>query len=172
MAQKDKKETVDEAYRLAEGFERKCTGCAQSVVAGLLDALGIEEEGVFRAASGLADGIGLTGDGSCGALAGGCMILSLLFGRERENHEDMLRPMKSYRKCKKLHDDFIDQYGSCRCFDIQEKLMGRTYDMYDPEDLQEAFESGMIETCSGVVGRAASKAAELILYDEEEDDDW
>ena len=29
---------VDEAQRLAAEYERKCTGCAQSVVAGLLDA--------------------------------------------------------------------------------------------------------------------------------------
>ena len=52
MAEKDKKEIAEEAYRLAEDYERRCTGCAQSVVAGMLDALGMEDEGVFKAASG------------------------------------------------------------------------------------------------------------------------
>ena len=38
---------VEKAQRLAAEYERKCTGCAQSVVAGLLDALGIEGDMVF-----------------------------------------------------------------------------------------------------------------------------
>jgi C_GCAxxG_C_C family probable redox protein len=158
---------VEEAYRLAKEYEATCTGCAQSVVAGLLDAMGIQEEGVFKAASGLADGIGLTGDGSCGALTGGCMVLGLLFGRERKDHRDMMKPMRSYLLCKELHDFFVVNYGSARCHDIQERLMGRTYDLYDPQQLQEAFRSGMLEHCSEVVGRAARKAAELIIEERE-----
>jgi C_GCAxxG_C_C family probable redox protein len=171
MPEKDQTEIAEEAQRLAEEYERKCTGCAQSVVAGLLDAVGIEDagEGVFKAASGLADGIGLTGDGSCGALTGSCMVIGLLFGRERKDHGDMMKPMKSYLMCKELHGDFVERYGSCRCFDIQEKLMGRTYNMYDPKELQEAFKSGMMDHCSKVVGGAARKAAEMILAEREED---
>lgn len=163
MPEKDQANIVEEAHRLAKEYERKCTGCAQSIVAGLFDALGIEDENVFKAASGLADGIGLTGDGSCGALTGGCMVISLVFGRERKDHQDMMKPIKSYLMCKELHGDFIERYGSCRCYDIQEKLMSRTYNMYDPEELKEAFKSGMIEHCSGVIGHAAQKAAEMIL---------
>ena len=171
MPEKDQAETVEEAQRLAAEYERKCTGCAQSVVAGLLDALGIEDadEGVFRAASGLADGIGLTGDGSCGALTGGCMVIGLLFGRERKDHQDMMKPMQSYLMCKELLGDFVEQYGSCRCYDIQEKLMGRTYNMYDPQQLKEAFKSGMMDHCSGVVGRATSKAAGMILREQDKE---
>jgi C_GCAxxG_C_C family probable redox protein len=169
MPEKDPAEIIEEAHRLAKEYEKKCTGCAQSVVAGLLDALGIEDESVFKAASGLADGIGLTGDGSCGALTGGCMVMGLLFGRERKDHEDMMKPMKSYLMCKELHEDFMKQYGSCRCFDIQEKLMGRTYNMYDPEELKEAFKSGMMEHCSGVVGRSAEKTAKMILEERDKE---
>ncbi len=171
MAQKDNEALVEKAAQLAEEYERKCTGCAQSAVAGLLDALGIEDadEGVFRAASGLADGIGLTGDGSCGALTGSCMVIGRVLGRERKDHEDMMKPMKSYLMCKEMHGDFIERYGSCRCYDIQEKLMGRTYDMYDPEQLQEAFKTGMMDHCSKVVGNAARKAAELILAEREKE---
>jgi C_GCAxxG_C_C family probable redox protein len=169
MPEKDQAEMVEEASSLAADYEKKCTGCAQSVVAGLLDTLGIEDEGVFKAASGMADGIGLTGDGSCGALTGGCMVMGLIFGRERKDHQDMMKPMQSYLMCKELLGDFVQQYGSCRCYDIQEKLMGRTYNMYDPEQLKEAFQSGMMEHCSGVVGRAARKAMELILQEQDKE---
>lgn len=167
MAGKNKEEIIEEAYELSKGYEQKCTGCAQSAVAGLLDALGVESEDVFKAASGLADGIGLTGDGSCGALTGCSMVIGLIFGREREDHQDIMKPMKSYLMCKEIHDDFIDRYGSCRCYDIQEKLMGRTYDMYDPKQLEEAFKSGMMGHCSEVVGSAVRKTAELILEEKE-----
>ena len=171
MQEREQEKLAEKAQQMAADYERRCTGCAQSVVAGLLDALGIEDpgEGVFRAASGLADGIGLTGDGSCGALTGGCMVIGLLFGRERKDHQDMMKPMKSYLMCKELLEDFVQQYGSNRCYDIQKKLMGRTFNMYDPKELQEAFTSGMMEHCSGVVGRSARKAAELILAEREKE---
>jgi C_GCAxxG_C_C family probable redox protein len=163
MADEKAQEIVEKAGRLAEEYEKTCTGCAQSAVAGLLDALGIENEEVFRAASGLADGIGLSGDGSCGALTGCSMVIGLVFGRERKDHQDMMKPMQSYLLCKELHGEFIQQYGSCRCHDIQNETMGRTFNLLDPEQFQEAWKFGMLDHCSRVVGGAVRKTAELIL---------
>ena len=157
---------IEKAFELSKEYEKTCTGCAQSVVAGLLDAFEIENDDVFRAASGLADGIGLTADGSCGALIGGAMFIGLLVGRKRKDHQDMMKPMKSYLMCAVLHQDFIERYGSCRCHDIQKKLMGRTFNLLDPQDLKAAAEYKMMEHCSGVVATAAMKTAELILADE------
>jgi C_GCAxxG_C_C family probable redox protein len=167
MTERSAEEIAERAAQLAEEYEKTCTGCAQSCVAGLLDALEIESEEVFKAASGLADGIGLSGDGSCGALTGCSMVIGLVFGRERKDHQDMMKPMKSYMLCKELHADFIEQYGSCRCYDIQTKLMGRTFNLLDPEHLQEAMKVGMLEHCSGVCGRAARLAAGLIVRERE-----
>jgi C_GCAxxG_C_C family probable redox protein len=166
MTAKSVQQIAEKAGRLAGEYEKTCTGCGQSVVAGLLDALEIDSDDVFKAASGVADGIGLTGDGSCGALTGGAMVIGLVLGRERKDHRDMMKPMRSYLLCKELHGDFIRQYGSCRCHDIQKKLMGRTYDLLDPEQLEEAFKGGMLEHCSGVVGRAARLTAEMILRED------
>lgn len=167
MTEKNKEEIIERAHELAAEYEKTCTGCAQSVVAGLLDALEIANDDVFKAASGLADGIGLSGDGSCGSLTGCAMVIGLVLGRERKDHQDMMKPMRSYLLCKELHDDFIQQYGSCRCHDIQQKLMGRTFNLLDPKDFEEAWKLGMLEHCSGVVGRAARKTAELILTEQE-----
>ena len=163
MIGKSREEIAERAGELAAEYERTCTGCAQSAVAGLLDAFEIDGDDVFKAASGLADGIGLTGDGSCGALTGCAMVIGLVLGRERKDHRDMMKPMQSYLLCKELHGDFIRRYGSCRCHDIQKKVMGRTFDLLDPEDLEEALKIGMLEHCSGIVGRAARTTAEMIL---------
>ncbi|MBW2559957.1 MAG: C-GCAxxG-C-C family protein, partial [Deltaproteobacteria bacterium] len=62
--------TLDTAFDKAKQNELRSGGCAQCTVAGIFEALGVEDEGVFRAATGLADGVGLTGDGHCGALSG------------------------------------------------------------------------------------------------------
>jgi len=159
----NKQAIPEKAYELAKQYEKTCTGCAQSVVAGLLDALGIKNDDVFRSASGLADGIGLTGNGSCGALVGCCLVIGLVCGRERKDHKDIMKPMKSYLLCKELHRQFMELYGSSRCYDIQKKLMGRTFDLMKPEDLKSAGEFKMMDHCSEVVGKSAKKASELIL---------
>ena len=166
MTEKNREEIAERAGQLAAEYEKTCTGCAQSVVAGLLDALEIESPDVFKAASGMADGIGLTGDGSCGALTGCAMVIGLVLGRERKDHRDMMKPMQSYLLCKELHGEFVREYGSCRCHDIQQKIMGRTFDLLDPKQLEEAMKEGMLEHCAGVCGAAARKAAELILREE------
>jgi C_GCAxxG_C_C family probable redox protein len=147
MKEKTMEAITEKASRLAAEYEKTCTGCAQSAVAGL------------------ADGIGLTGDGSCGALTGCAMVLGLVFGRERADHGDMLKPMQSYLLCKELYEDFAERYGSSRCHDIQQKIMGRTYDLLEPGAFEQALKDGMLEHCSQVVGSAVGKTAELILRD-------
>jgi C_GCAxxG_C_C family probable redox protein len=163
MTAKNPEAIAERAGQMAADYEKTCTGCAQSAVAGLLDAFEIDSEDVFKAASGLADGIGLTGDGSCGSLTGCAMVIGLIFGRERKDHRDMMKPMQSYLLCKELHEEIIREYGSCRCHDIQQKIMGRTYNLLDPKELEEAMKEGMLEHCAGVVGRTTRRAAELIL---------
>ena len=159
---KEAEELLDKVYRLAEQNEKRCTGCAQSTLAALMDVLEIEEDGVFKAASGFADGFGLSGDGSCGALSGGAMAIGLVFGRERKDFSDPMAAMTSYLMVKELHQDFIDRYGSCRCHDIQQKLMGRTFNLLDEKELKEAFQCGMIDHCSKVVANGARKSMEII----------
>ncbi|MFX1567521.1 MAG: C-GCAxxG-C-C family protein [Promethearchaeota archaeon] len=156
-------EIITKAYEFGRKYERENTGCAQTAIAAIFDALGIWNEDVFKAASGLADGLGLTGDGSCGALVGASMVIGYLFGRERKDFKDMYKPLKSYTLVKELHDEYIKKYDSCRCFDVQNKLMGRTYNLWDDDEKQEAFNSGMVDHCSDLVGKIAMIAIKIIL---------
>ena len=66
---------AEKARELGQQYEKTCTGCAQTTLAAVMDALDTQSEDAFRAASGLADGVGLSGDGSCGALTGGAMAI-------------------------------------------------------------------------------------------------
>ena len=154
---------LEKAFESALNYERKCTGCGQTTIAGIFEVLGIENDDVFRSASGLADGLGLTGDGSCGALVGGAMVIGYLFGRKKKDFSDMMKPMTSYILTKRLHDRFVEKYGTCRCYDIQKSLMGRTFNLYDSSELKQATEYGMIDHCSKVVGTSARLATEIII---------
>ncbi len=160
--QKIKESDIKRVEALGKEYEKTCTGCAQSTVAALLEILEINNEDVFKASSGMADGIGLSSDGSCGALTGGAMVMGLLFGRDASNFKDPLAAIKSYDLAKELHEYFISEYGTCRCADIQKRLMGRSFDLRNPDDMNSAFEQGMSDHCSGVVGKAAGKALEII----------
>jgi C_GCAxxG_C_C family probable redox protein len=158
-----KEEILEKAYRLGKVYEKKCTGCAQTAIAAIFEALVIWNEDVFKAASGLADGLGLTGDGSCGALVGGSMVIGYLYGRGKDEFEDMNRPMKSYAMVKKLHDKYVKKYGTCRCHDVQTKLVGRSFNLWDADELKQAFKSGMMEHCSDLVGNIARLTTKIIL---------
>jgi C_GCAxxG_C_C family probable redox protein len=165
---KSKEEIIERAYVQGEKYEQECTGCAQTAIAGIFDAIAIRNNDVFKSASGLADGLGLSGNGTCGALVGGAMVIGYLFGRERKDFKDMLKPMKSYLLAKKLHDAFLERYGTCRCHDLQASLMGRTFNLLDKKEFQEALKLGMIKHCSKVVGTAAKLATMIILEEWEE----
>ncbi len=158
-----KQEAVEKAFSLAKQYEKECTGCAQSCVAGIFGALGMENDDVFTAASGLADGLGITGDGSCGALVGGALVIGLLFGRKPGDFQDPLAPMRSYELVKQLHGRFVERFGSCRCHDIQKNLAGRTFNFWEDDDIEAALELGLVEHCSTVAGTAAALAVGIIL---------
>jgi C_GCAxxG_C_C family probable redox protein len=154
---------LDKAFESGKRHEMKSTGCSQSTIAGIFNALGIENDDVFKAATGLADGVGLTGDGHCGALSGGVMAISYLFGRESKDFGDMMKQVPALILSKKLHDRFIERYGTCRCADIQTKFVGRFFNLYDPAEMEAAYKAGMADKCSTLVGEVARMATRIIL---------
>ncbi len=158
---------LDRVYRVAKQYELRSGGCGQCTIAAIFEVLGVENEGVFKAATGLADGVGLTGDGHCGALSGGAMAISYFFGRSREDFGKMQKQLKACFLSKRLHDEFVEKYGTCRCADIQRRRMGRFFNLYDPAELKAASEAGMFEKCSSLVGETARIATRIILEERE-----
>lgn len=158
-------ETAEKAFLLAKQYEMKSGGCSQCALAGVFDALeeGDGDGAVFRAATALADGVGLTGDGHCGALSGGVLAIGWFFGRDRADFGDMMKLVPANLLAKKLHARFMEKYGTCRCHDLQEQFFGRFFNLYDPEDMKAAMEAGMLDRCSTLAGEVARMATEIIL---------
>lgn len=160
-----KKGLLEKAYNLGFEYEKTYRGCSQCVIAAIQDTLGIRDDSVFKAGTGLAAGGGLTGIGVCGGYVGGVMVLSQLCGRERSNFEDPERiRFKSFELTKKLIDAFIREFGTIICRDIQTIKFGRPYYIKDPEDFNKFEEAGgHDDKCTDVVGTAARIAVKLIL---------
>jgi C_GCAxxG_C_C family probable redox protein len=160
-------EILNRAFESAKQHELKSGGCPQCTIAGIFEALGIENDDVFRAATGFADGVGLTGDGHCGALSGGTIAISYLFGRKKEDFGNIMKQLRACILSKKLHDQFVEKYGTCRCADIQTKLVGRFFNLYEPTEMEAALKAGMPDKCSTLIGEIAKMTTKIILEERE-----
>ena len=150
------------AYELGKKNELERTGCGQSALAAILEAVGRPNEEVFRAASGLADGLGLSTKGTCGALLGSAMAIGLFFGRGYDKFDDPMAAMDSYDLVLEVVEEFEKQVGALKCGDIQTSFFGRSFNLRRPEELEAAVGLGLHPRCAEVVGLAASLAAGII----------
>lgn len=158
-------ERIEKAYRLGVEYERVYRGCGQCVTAALQEAFDVPDPAVFKAASAFAGGVGLTGDGCCGAYLGAAMVLSSLRGRVREDFADPDGVRKeSFRLARRLRESFIEEYGSVICRDIHTKILGRPYYIADPDEMAKFDAAGGHGVkCPEVVGKAARRAAQIIV---------
>ena len=167
MAVDEKGSLYDEIYRIGFEYERDYRGCAQCVIAALQDGLGIRNpatDAVFKSATGLAGGVAQETDGSCGAYAGGAMMIGHHVGRVRDDFADPEEVRKrTSALVSRLHTKFIEEYGTVTCSAIHTRLMGRPFYIKDPQELQKFDAAGAhTDKCTKVVGLAARWTAEIL----------
>ncbi|MGC9325926.1 MAG: C-GCAxxG-C-C family protein [Desulfomonilia bacterium] len=160
-----KNDTALRGFERGFEFEKNYHGCAQCVIGAVYEILpGMKNVDVFKSASGLAAGTGLSTLGQCGALTGAVMVLSQLYGREIEEIDDPEKKRYvAYRLAEKMVQRFLKEYGTVTCGEIQKKLMGSSFYLFDPQQWEE-FEKagGHIEHCPSVVGNATRWAIEIL----------
>jgi C_GCAxxG_C_C family probable redox protein len=161
----DRRTLIDEARKRGFDYERDYRGCAQCTIAAVQDTLGLKNDAVFKAASGLAAGGGLLCVGFCGGYTGGVMMMSSLFGRRRERFDDDRdERYASFHMAKALHDRFAGKYGSTICREIHGKIFGRGFDLWSKDGRQAFEDAGAHEDkCTGVVADASAWVCEIIL---------
>lgn len=161
-------EILSKIEQRAYANELEYHGCCQATLKALQDHLGIGNLATFKAATPFALGISRMGD-CCGALIAGIMAIGIEFGREdldesRASQDSMHRAMDLGAE---LCEKFEREFGSHRCWDIQEKLLGRRFDPRLPE-IQKMKEAGtyystLAKGASIVSAKGARLAAEIIL---------
>jgi len=159
------KELVEKAYELGFEYEKTYRGCSQCAMAAIYDTLNMNDDGVFKAATGFAGGGGLTGISVCGGYAAGVLAIGMLLGRERSNFEDPERiRFKNFTLVRKFTQEYTRELGSIICRDIQMLKFGRPYYIADGDDFAKFEEAGgHQDKCTDVVGTAARVAVQFIL---------
>lgn len=181
----DKNNASEKAYELGAEYESRATDCCQSAIAAIQDALGCRNNDIFRAGSPLAGGVGFSSKGTCGALIGATMVIGQLYGRTRAEFDidakreiddpdfDFVAATGGARLAYEIYERFIDKYGSCICYDVSDKVVGRIQEKSSngngSSDTPKISRSGSKasfhskEGCGSVVGNAAKWATEIIL---------
>ena len=171
ISQEAKQEILDRVERRAAAYDYEFSGCGQMVI------LALQQE--FKLPGGMApfkaatfcgratSGVG----GTCGALIGSIMAIGLASGRDQiedplwPNPEDVgeTRFPKSVEIMRKFYKRFEEALGSLKCREIQEKLLGKSYDPENRDESQRFEHEGGREACSKCVGKAARLAAETLM---------
>ena len=156
-----KNEVKEAIYNSGFNFEKNYGGCAQCTLCALQPYLDIDDT-VIKSATGLMAG-GVRSGNSCGAFNGGLMAIAAVTGRSPKNMDDKQAVADTLALGRKLFDKFMEEYGTVICRDIQYKIMGKSYRMYDVEDMQRFLaDGGHDDKCTAVVAKAAVWAAEIL----------
>jgi len=166
LGKEEQNQLLKDAYDLGFKYERDYHGCSQSTFGALQELFGISSEIAFKSASGLAGGIGLSCEASCGGLIGSCMFLSMLYGRERSNIEDLDGSrFVAYHACSRMVERYLHEWHTTECGEIQKaKFAGRCFKLIDPEQFKEFIAlGGHANICPDVVGKAVMWCVEVLL---------
>ena len=154
---------MQQAYGFGLEYEKTRKGCSQCVVCALEKVLGHNYPDLVKASFPLCGGVINTIKGTCGGLTGGALVIGYLYGRDKEEFQKIMFNRKSLSLAKNLFDRFIQEYNSITCKDIQTKIMGRSFNLWD-EDGKKSFENagGHEDKCPVVVAKASAWTAEII----------
>ena len=163
LIESSREELIKKAYEHGYKYEQKSGYCPQACLAAIMDVLDIRDDAIFKASYAFHGGGANKGIGSCGALCGGIMAVSQLFGRTRLEFNLEQKNGKATILCGKLIEAFNEEFGSVVCREVQEKKFGRSFDLNDKDDLKIFYEMGGHEDkCPDVVGRGAALAVGII----------
>jgi C_GCAxxG_C_C family probable redox protein len=153
---------IESAANLAYQYEEKYFGCAQTTVAGLIEAFGIGGPDILRVSTCLAAGMVRRGK-ICGALTGGLIMIGYIAGR------DDLEMFAQYQRGMDygdiLYKRFLEEFGTDSCSEIQNMKFGRAFDLQRQEEREELHKI-MVETkkgCQSVTSAGARMAAEIMV---------
>jgi hypothetical protein len=172
----DDESLIRKAKRDAYEHQAKYLMCGQSVYYGIARNLGFAHKEVYRAASYLCGGMDCTH--MCGCILGARVAMGQAYGRDNMYNPGWPRDREHSHffdtlaiADDELNNGFREQFGSTRCFEIQEHYFGRHLffpsDYEDPE-IWERHESGelyrVVSTYAAALSEwTAGKATELIL---------
>jgi hypothetical protein len=165
---KMKDEIIRKANELAIEYEAKYKGCGQCTFLAIVDALrwgGLEiipkdmEDRFFPGICVLTGGVGLSGDGTCAAVASGALAIGLALGIQRETFNEARFRENCATVRNALLNKYYQKYNSLLCKDIQRRFFGKAWDLTRADTGAEFL--GITKGC--VIMETAMATTEIIL---------
>lgn len=166
--EKTKESIIKKAEELSVEYEAKYKGCAQCTFFAVVDALrwgGVElipadvEEIFYPAVSVLTAGVCMTGEGTCGAVAGAAMALGLAMGVSRDSADVAAARHAAATIRDSLLENCYLEYRSILCKDIQRKYFGKAWNLADDKMAHEFL--GITRGC--IIVHTAKLATRCLL---------
>lgn len=165
---KAKDEIIQKSNKLAIQYEARYRGCGQCTFLAIIDALrwgGLEiiprdmEDRLFSGICVLTGGVGLSGDGSCAAVASGALAIGLALAIQRETFNEA----RFRENCATVRNTLLsrvyEKYNSLLCKDVQREFFGKAWDLAR-DDMGAEF-LGITKGC--VIMETAMATTEIIL---------
>lgn len=163
-----KEEIIKKAEELGIEYEAKYKGCCQSTFLAIVDALrwgGLEiipkdvEDKLYSGICLLTAGVCMTGEGTCGAVAGSVMASGFALGIPKETDDISIANRAGARIRDTLLAKYYKEYGSILCKDVMRKYFGKAWDLTSREMTMEFL--SITDGC--VIRQTAAWATEIIL---------
>ncbi len=157
---KKKEEIYKELEEKVEKYLPMYGSCAQASFCALNDQFELKADETVRGLKPFTGGIALKGE-TCGAVSGSLLALGLFF--EPVNQKENEKAGSSIKYAGLFFDRFKEEFGSTRCWGVQEHQYGRYYDFLDPEEQKLFMEAAKNGKCMEVVKKAVLKTCDIIL---------
>jgi len=162
---------AEKAFKLAYDFDLKYGECAQATLYALQNIYNKKDDSIFKGMVALAGGGLHRCDGSCGVFSASIFFMGLFAGRGFEDLDNNTDDPSAHEKLNSLfaigdiiYKKFIENYGSINCSDIQRKLLGRSYFLRDPDEIEKFIDAGGYGKSGGptVVANGAKWTVEIL----------
>lgn len=158
---KAKKEIHRDLEEKVEKYMQLFGTCSQASFQALNEEFDLKADDVTLALKPFTGGPAGNGD-LCGAVTGALLALGFYFETKVKGFESHLFPEYSIA----LVDGIEKEYGSTRCYRIQNHQFGRYYDFLKPEELKLFWEAAKNGKCTEVVKKSVITAADIIYSHE------
>lgn len=129
-----RKGTAENARKLAEEHLEKYGGCAQATFTAIAKAVGLDySEDTFKSLVGLSGGTGDLGTGTCGAVTGAAVAISLNADIDKSDLEkDTNKAWEIYPKIAQFCERFRKKYRKVQRNHLQESSNGTLRNVFQP----------------------------------------
>lgn len=158
-----KEALVMKAKKCGYATETLYGNCIQSTLNGIYRAFpdfGVTED-MIKATFALAGGCGCGLEGTCGALNGAAMVISIAEGRPVTDLDGDYN--KAHEMAREVADIFKKEYGSLLCADVLKHNMGGVYDWKTDEGDQLYMEHFGTHHCATAVSFCTEIVARMIV---------